>query len=155
MSKNQIQNIITEIDIIYKKKIKSDQLPTITSSATANEILRNIWSDKIELYEEFVLLLLNNSNKCLGWIKISQGGITGTVVDNKIIIASAIKALATSIIISHNHPSGNIKPSQADIICTKKLNECCKLFDIKLFDHIILSGDTDNYYSFADEGNIF
>ncbi len=148
------QNIISEIDIVFKKKIKSSELPVITKSEEANKILRGIWSSRIELCEEFILLLLNNANKCLGWVKISQGGLTGTVVDNKLILVTAIKTAATSIIIAHNHPSGNIKPSHADIMITRRLNECCKLLDIKLTDHIILSGDTEKYYSFADEGNI-
>ena len=148
------QNIISEIEIVFKKKIKSSELPKITTSAEAHEILRSVWSDKIELYEEFLLLLLNNSNKCLGWVKISQGGFTGTVVENKLILAVAIKSAATGIIVAHNHPSGGIIPSQPDIKCTRQLNECCKIFDIKLIDHLILSGDTEKYYSFADDGNI-
>lgn len=152
MSIKQIE--ISEIDIIYKKKVKSSQLPKITSSNDANELLRSIWSDKIELCEEFVLLLLNKSNKCLGWVKISQGGTSGTVVDFKLILGTAIKAVANGIIVCHNHPSGNINPSTQDINCTKRLKECCKLFDIELLDHIILSGDTENFYSFIDNGNL-
>ena len=148
------QSVITEIEIVYKKKIKSSELPLITTSEKANEILRSVWSDRIELCEEFILLLLNNSNKCLGYVKISQGGIAGTIVDFKLILACAIKAAACGIMISHNHPSGNIKPSQSDISVTNKLKECCKLFDIKLIDHIILSGDTESYYSFADNGDL-
>ncbi|MBL7919384.1 MAG: DNA repair protein [Bacteroidia bacterium] len=147
-------NIISEIEIVFKKKIKSNQLPKVTSSAEAHSILRNVWSDKIELLEEFILLLFNNSNKCLGWVTISQGGYTGTVVENRLILATALKAAATGIMISHNHPSVNIKPSQQDITCTRKLKQCCELFDIALIDHIILSGDTEDYYSFADDGNI-
>lgn len=149
---NSSENIVSEIDIVFKKKIKSNELPKITTSCEANSLLRNVWSNKIELCEEFIVLLLNNSNKCLGWTKISQGGYTGTVVENKLILVTAIKTAATGIIIAHNHPSGNIQPSQADLHLTKKLNECCKLLDIKLIDHIILSGDTETFYSFADEG---
>lgn len=148
------ENNIPEIDIVFKKKIKSDNLPHITSSSESHQILRNVWSDKIELYEEFLMLLLNNANRCLGWIKISQGGITGTIVETKLIVAIAIKAAATGVILAHNHPSGNVKPSLSDLNCTKKLKECCKLFDIELIDHIILSGDTNAYYSFSDEGEI-
>lgn len=147
-------NTIPEIDIIFKKKIKSNNLPIITTSAKSHELLRTIWSNKIELCEEFLLLVLNNSNRCLGWIKISQGGITGTIVETKLIIAVAIKAAATSIIVAHNHPSGKIVPSKADIDCTRKLYECCKMFDIELLDHIILSGDTGEYYSFSDNGKL-
>ena len=151
--KKQVE--ISEIDIVYKKKYKSSELPKVTSSTMAHELLRSIWSDKIELYEEFFLIVLNRTNKCLGWIKLSQGGISGTVVENRLIIAIAIKAAASGIIIAHNHPSGEIKPSESDIKITKRLMECCNFFDIKLLDHIILSRDTDTYYSFGDEGILF
>lgn len=146
---------ISEIEFVFKKKVKSSERPKIIKSEEANLLLRSIWSNKIELYEEFVLLVLNNANKCLGWIKISQGGITGTVVENRLILAAALKTAATGIILAHNHPSGEVKPSQSDINCTKRLSECCKLFEIKLLDHIILSGDSNDYYSFADDGNLY
>ena len=84
--------------------------------------------------------------------KISQGGYTGTIVENKLILVTALKTAATGLIIAHNHPSGNITPSGADIQLTKQLNECCRLLDIALIDHVILSGDTETFYSFADEG---
>lgn len=150
----ETESRISEIELVYKKTIKSDDLPVITRSTEANKILRELWSNRIELCEEFIVVVLNNANKCLGWVKVSQGGLTGTVVENKLILVTAIKSAATGIIIAHNHPSGNIIPSNADIAITKRLNECCKLFDISLIDHIILSGDTEKYYSFADEGNI-
>jgi len=149
-----ISENIPELDISYKKKIKSNFLVKITSSKSANEVLRMLWSNKIELCEEFMLLLLNRNNKCLGWIKVSQGSIEGTVVDIKIILAIAIKAFASAIIVGHNHPSGNLNPSSSDITLTKRLKECCKLFEIKLLDHIILSGDIDQYFSMSDEGII-
>lgn len=151
---SDVKGIISEIDIIYKKKIKSKDLPKIDCSGTTNEILRNVWSDKIELYEEFVLLVLNRANKCLGWVKISQGGISGTVVDCKIIMAIALKAAASGIIIAHNHPSGGIIPSSADKSITRRVKECCSIFDITLLDHVILSGDSNEYYSFADNGDL-
>lgn len=147
----RVRENITEIDILYKKKIKSANLVLINSSQKANKVLRSIWSDKIELLEDFVVLVLNRGNKCLGWVKISQGGLTGTMADSKLILAIAIKSAACGIIVCHNHPSGEVKPSANDITLTKKLDDCCKLFDIKLLDHIILSGDSDHYYSFSDE----
>ncbi|MDF2451912.1 MAG: repair protein [Bacteroidota bacterium] len=150
----ELENRISEIELVYRKVVKSDSLLQISSSSDANAILRKIWSNRIELCEEFIVVLLNNANKCLGWVKISQGGMTGTVVENKLILATALKTAATGVLIAHNHPSGNILPSTADISITQRLDNCCKMFDIKLIDHLILSGDTDNYYSFKDEGKI-
>lgn len=101
-------------------------------------------------HEEFWILLLNRSNKVIDKMKISQGGVAGTVIDKKIILKMALENLASSIILCHNHPSGNINPSQADIEITKGINDAAKLMDIKLLDHIIVA-DQD-YYSFLDEG---
>ncbi|MES2622059.1 MAG: DNA repair protein RadC [Bacteroidota bacterium] len=101
-------------------------------------------------HEEFYVLYLNKSNKVITHKHISRGGIAGTVADTKIILKHAIELLATSIIAVHNHPSGNLKPSQADIDLTKKLKEAGKLIDASLLDHLII-GDK-NYYSFADNG---
>lgn len=150
----EVEENIPQIDIIYNKRVKSNKLIQLSTSERTNEVLRLIWSSKIELCEEFVLLLLNRANKCLGYIKMSQGGICGTVVDSKLILGIALKSAATGIIISHNHPSGNAQPSMEDIKLTKRLNECCRLFGIQLLDHVIISGDTEHYYSFADEGAI-
>ena len=103
-------------------------------------------------HEEFWILLLNRANRVLDNIRISQGGITGTVIDARIILKHAIDRLASSIILCHNHPSGNLKPSDADITITKKIRESCKTMDIQVLDHIII---TDNsYFSFSDEGVI-
>ena len=101
-------------------------------------------------HEEFWILLLNRSNRIIHTEKISQGGVSGTVIDNRIILKIAIEKLASSIILCHNHPSGNIKPSNEDIAITKRISDASKLIDIQILDHIIV---TDNgYYSFADEG---
>ena len=100
-------------------------------------------------HEEFWVLMLNRANKVLKKQNISQGGISGTVADPKLIFNHALNQLASSIILVHNHPSGNIKPSEADKRLTKQLNEAGKLLDIAVLDHIIF---TDNrYFSFADE----
>jgi len=101
-------------------------------------------------HEEFWIITLNNSLRILSKIKISQGGINKTVADSRIIMKKAINQLASGIILIHNHPSGNLKPSQADIALTNKLKEASKFFDIKLNDHLIVT--QDSYYSFADEG---
>lgn len=101
-------------------------------------------------YEEFWVLFLNRSNRLIEKQKISQGGISGTVTDVRIILRHAIELQASSMIVCHNHPSGGLKPSQSDIDITKKLAEAGKIMDVKLLDHLIVT-DT-SFFSFADEG---
>lgn len=103
-------------------------------------------------HEEFWVILLNRSNKVIEHQKISQGGIAGTVIDVKIIMKNAINNLASAIIICHNHPSGNLQPSEADIKITQKITEAASLFDMNMLDHIIIGDNA--YFSFADEGMI-
>ena len=121
----------------------------ITSSDDANEYVRNVFTN-IELFESVGCLLLNRNNNTIGWVIISQGGVSGTVVDVKIIAKYAIEALASSIILFHNHPSGNLKPSEQDKILTKKVKEGLALLDIILLDHIIIT--KDSYFSFTNDG---
>lgn len=142
---------VAEVELIYKSKVKASERPVIRSSNDTCNVLRQIWDkNKIELFEEFKVLLLNQGNKVIGVYDVSKGGITGTVADPRLILATAIKALAVSIILSHNHPSGNLKPSRADEEITVKINEAAKYHDIKVLDHIIITAE--HYYSFADEG---
>lgn len=101
-------------------------------------------------YEEFWVLFLNRSNRLIEKQKISQGGISGTVTDVRIILRHAIEVQASSMVVCHNHPSGGLKPSQSDIDITKKLSEAGKIMDVKLLDHLIVT-DT-SFFSFADEG---
>ncbi|MCR4032130.1 MULTISPECIES: RadC family protein [Flavobacterium] len=142
---------VSEIDLIYKTRMKSSDRPKITSSKSAYAILMECWdSDKIEFIEQFKVLLLNQANKVLGVYQASSGGIAGTVVDIRLLFASALKANAVGIIISHNHPSGKTNPSEADKAITRKIKSAGELLDIKLLDHLIVTDDT--YYSFVDEG---
>ena len=97
-----------------------------------------------------MVLLLNRANKTLGWSRISVGGVNGCVADPRIIFQTALKANASSIIVSHNHPSGNCEPSQSDIALTNKLRDAGNFLDIQVLDHVILT--SEGYYSFADEG---
>ena len=103
-------------------------------------------------YEEFWILLLNRANRILKKLNISEGGISGTVADPKKIFKLALDNNASSIILCHNHPSGNIQPSESDIKLTNKLKEAGKMLDLPVIDHIIIG--ENNYYSFADEGGI-
>ena len=122
----------------------------ISSSKNAADYIRQFYSDDIEIYESFFILLLNRANKTIGYAKISQGGITGTYVDKKIIAKYIIDSLASGVIIAHNHPSGQLVPSDADKRITKDIKEVCSLIDSSLLDHVILTAD--NYFSFSDEG---
>lgn len=120
----------------------------ITSSRDAFEILQPRLGDL--KHEEFWIVLLNRANKVTAIERISEGGLTGTVADPRRIFNNALKAEATSIILSHNHPSGNIQPSSMDIELTKKLKKAGEVLDISVYDHLIIG--ENNYYSFADEG---
>ena len=123
----------------------------IRSSDAAYNLIKNFYSDDIEILESCFILLLNNASKAIGYAKISQGGITGTVIDVRIVAKYAVDSLATSVILAHNHPSGNLNPSQADISITEKVKNALALLDIKLIEHLILT--VDGFYSFADEGH--
>ncbi len=101
-------------------------------------------------HEEFWMLLLNRANKIIGQVKLTQGGTGQTVVEIPLVLKTAIDKLAAGIIVGHNHPSGNIEPSQQDIKITQKLSEACKIVDISFLDHLIIGHK--NYYSFADNG---
>ena len=150
MQETLIISNLAEIKVAYSTTVKFKDMQKITSSKDCESVLRNIWSPNLELREEFYLLLLNRANRVIGWHCISQGGLDSTVADIRIIFSITLKCIATGIIVAHNHPSGNLKPSETDIALTRKIKEAGKLLDITLFDHIILSND--GYYSFADEG---
>lgn len=122
----------------------------IKSSKDGADYIRNFYSDDLTIFESFFLLLLNNQNNTIGYAKISQGGICGTVVDVRLVCKYAVESLCTNVILCHNHPSGTLIPSSQDRAITSKLKEALKLFDIKILDHIILT--EDSYFSFADEG---
>ena len=125
-----------------------NEKPQLKDSKTAFILLQKELGDLN--YENFCILLLNRANKVLRAVKISDGGITGTVVDPRKVFKIALDNNATSIILGHNHPSGQLAPSDADIKLTRKLKEAGDMLDLPVLDHIII-GD-GNYYSFADEG---
>lgn len=143
--------IASEIELIYKTKVKASERPIIKDSEDAYEILLKVWDKgKIDLQEEFKVLFLNRANRVLGLYKVSSGGITGTVADPRLIFTAALKANAVSLVLSHNHPSGNLRPSRADEDLTSKIKQAGSFLDIKVVDHIIIS--SEGYLSFADEG---
>lgn len=142
---------VAEIELVYKSKIKASERPKIITSKDAYKILLQTWDEnKMELQEQFKILLLNRGNKVVGIYEVSTGGITGTVADPRLIFTAALKANAVALILAHNHPSANLKPSNADTMLTQKIREGGKLLDINVIDHLIICND--GYYSFADEG---
>jgi DNA repair protein RadC len=144
---------VAEIEIRYKTKVKPSQRPVVNCSSEMYDLLISLWDQNtIESQEHFKVILLNRTNKVLGIYNASSGGISGTVVDPKLILVTAIKAGACSIVISHNHPSGSSKPSRADIEITRKIAEAARYLDMRVLDHLIIT--TENYFSFADGGLI-
>jgi len=126
----------------------------IKSSQDAYEIFLASWNrNTIEYFEEFKALFLNRNNKVLGITTITKGSTTGTIVDVKQLLQYALKTNASSIIVAHNHPSGNLDPSEADKAITKKIVAGCEAIDIKLLDHLIIVHE-GGYFSFADETGI-
>ena len=150
---NQHLNLfqVAEINLSYNAKIKNSERPIVKSSRDAYNILKQNWDEnKIDLLEQFKVILLSRANRVLGIVDISTGGIAGTVADPKLIFAAALKACASCIILAHNHPSGNLLPSHADISLTKKIKAGGEFLDITVADHLIMT--SEGYYSFADEG---
>jgi len=144
-----MENVIAEIQVSYNTNSRVKQ--KISSSASAYEILKSNWNEgRLELQEEFKVLLLNRANDVLGIYNMSMGSVSGTVVDIRLLFAVALKCNASGIVISHNHPSGNLNPSEADKELTKKIKQASDIFDIKMIDHIIITHL--GYYSFLDNG---
>lgn len=131
-----------------RKELEQSDKPKVTSSRDAFEILKQDLQDIP--HEEFWVILLNRANRMIRKQQVSQGGVSGTVADPKIIFKNALDGLASGIILAHNHPSGNLTASQADIELTRKLRDAGKLLEIQVLDHVIIAGQ--KYYSFADEG---
>jgi DNA repair protein RadC len=146
-------NRVSEIQVIYRPEFKANLRPQVGSAIDAYEIFIEHWNkERIEYNEEFKVMLLNRENRVLGIATISVGGVSGTVVDPKIIFAIALKCNASALILAHNHPSGNLQPSESDKVTTRKLVEGGKLLDIAVCDHLIIANDGFN--SFADNGLI-
>ncbi|PZR32030.1 MAG: hypothetical protein DI538_20115 [Azospira oryzae] len=142
-------SIVAALELGRRRKEKDiNEKPKINSS---NDSFDQLKGDLMDLpHEEFWVLLLNRANRLIKKKRVSEGGVSGTVADPKIIYKMALEELACGIIIAHNHPSGNLTASQSDLLLTKKLKEAGKLLEIQLLDHIIVAGP--KYLSFADEG---
>jgi DNA repair protein RadC len=143
--------IIAALELGRRRKLSNTpETNKISSSSDVFNLMYPLLSDLS--YEEFWILILNRSNRVVEKRKISQGGIAGTVTDVRIILKMAIENLATSVILCHNHPSGNFQPSDADIAITHRLKDSATIMDISLLDHLIIAGKA--YFSFADENLI-
>jgi DNA repair protein RadC len=144
-------SIIAALELGRRRKISiSDKKPIIQSSKDAFEVINPVLSDLP--HEEFWAIYLNRRNEVIKKEFISKGGVAGTVADIKIIFKIALETLSSAIILCHNHPSGNLKPSQADIHLTKKIKETGNIMDVLVVDHLIIG--EKNYYSFADKGTL-
>ncbi|HUW05392.1 MAG TPA: DNA repair protein RadC [Williamwhitmania sp.] len=141
--------IVAALELGRRRKLQDALVKaSVTSSQDAFNLFHPLVADIP--HEEFWVLLLNRANKIIGRERTSMGGVSGTVVDLKLILKRGLEVLASSIILCHNHPSGNNKPSDHDKQITQKVKQACELLDISLLDHIIVAGST--YFSFADEG---
>jgi DNA repair protein RadC len=145
---------IAEATISYKHPVPPSERPKVTGSRDCYEILLNHCYDdgSLEHRERFIALFTNQANRVISWITIGIGGIDSTTADVRIILQAAILCNASGIVLSHNHPSGNLKPSEADIRITHKIKSAAALMDIRVLDHLIVT--PYDFYSFADAGQI-
>jgi len=143
--------IVAALELGRRRKDQSpDEKPKIDGSKTAFDLIKG---DLMDLpHEEFWVILLNRANRMIRKKRVSEGGVSGTVADPKIIFKLAVDELASGIIVVHNHPSGNLKPSESDVNLTKKIKEAGKVLEIAMLDHLIIAHD--RFFSFADEGLI-
>lgn len=145
------QQFIKEYTLKAKPTLRETRV--LKDSRDTYEELRQIYDpETATLYETAYALYLNQSNKIKGFLKLSDGGMTNVIVDPRLVMMGALGCMATAIVLSHNHPSGNPRPSEDDRQLTKKLMAACKLMDISFVDHIVFAGD--RYYSFRDHGEM-
>jgi DNA repair protein RadC len=131
---------------------KGDKV-TITSPEKMVEVMRSIFdADTIMWTEEVIMVCLNRANEVVGYYRVSSGGFSGTVLDPRVVMTIALNNASSSIILAHNHPSGNLKPSEGDISITDKIKNACAFFDMKLLDHLIITDES--YYSFNESGRL-
>lgn len=145
-----LTNNVAEIKVSYIPTQRARTTFT-TSSEVYRELINWFPRETVALQERFIVAYLNRSNRLIGVYQLSEGGICGTVADPRLILATGLKIAATGLILSHNHPSGSLRPSKQDEVLTTKIKQAALLMDIQLLDHLIITPD-GTYYSFADEG---
>jgi len=144
--------LITEIDLVYRNKVKARDRLKVRSSKDAYEILMKSWNlNTIDIQEQFKVVLLDRGCNCLGVFHVASGGVSACLVDPKLIFSTALKSCASAIVLAHNHPSGNLNPSNEDEALTERLCNAARLLEISIVDHLIVT--SEGYTSFADEGN--
>lgn len=152
MDNTNISNL-GEVTLNYKYHNPSiKDRPLITNSSEAVEVIKLVIDmQRIALQEQFIVIYLNQANKVIGTMNVFSGSIKSTVIDIKLILASGILLMSSGVIVAHNHPSGNLKPSREDLALTKRLSTALQYMEMKLVDHFIITPD-DDYLSFANEG---
>ncbi len=142
---------VSEVELIYKSKVKASQRPKISQSADAYLLFLQHWDDnKLELQEQFKVMFLNRAHRVLGICEISTGGISGPVADPKLIFSAALKAVSSCSLVAHNHPSGNLVSSRQAEELTGKLKQAGQFLDLPVLDHLIITNE--GFLSFADQG---
>jgi DNA repair protein RadC len=149
---------LAELKVTYKRgrrrRARGDDPPRVLNSAArAEEYLRAVWDeDTLDLREEFVVLCLDASLSVIGWVRLHTGGLDSSPVDPRLVFAVALQTASAAIVVAHNHPSGNVEPSEHDAAITRRLSQGAKLLGIRLLDHLILG--RSSCYSFADAGKL-
>lgn len=142
-----------QFSLSYINQVKQSELRQITTSKDCEDVLRIVFNSSTFLWrEEMLLLCLNRANKVIGYYRVSVGGVSGTVCDPKVIFTIALNSGASAIVLAHNHPSGNLQPSEADKALTKRIKDLGVLLEVVLIEHMILT--EESYYSFADNGSL-
>lgn len=148
---NIFEQELAEIEVSYSQRVSANNRIKIKAAKDVFDAVHLFWPG-FDHVEYFYVLFLNRNNQVLGSHMVSKGGFTGTVIDIRVIFQVALKVCATSIICLHNHPSGNLAPSDADHIVTKKIKSAGELLDISLLDHLIIT--SESFYSFAENGDL-
>ncbi|MEA5426395.1 JAB domain-containing protein [Arcicella lustrica] len=144
---------MSEIEIIYKNKTPYHDRLKIDAPWVAYDVLHSTWdAGKIELLEQFKIMLLDHRCNCLGISEVGSGGMSGVIIDTKIVFATALQAKANRLILAHNHPSGVLEPSDADILMTRRMVKAGQILDLPVVDHLIVT--PHGYYSFSENGHI-
>lgn len=141
---------VSELKLQYTSIPQLDERPTVKCSQDAYAVIKQSWSNQVNLVEEFKIMMLDRRNRVLGISSIAKGGFSAVMVDLKVAFATALLAKSNGIILAHNHPSGNLKPSQQDLDLTQKFNGVGKALGLPILDHIIIR-EEEGYFSFADE----
>lgn len=151
MEEHLLQLTAPKVELVYKTKVKPSDRVQLNGSVDTYNFLISTWDEnRIELQEQFKVILMNSKNRVLGVFELSTGGVSRTVADPKLIFMAALKANACRIIVAHNHPSGDPQPSISDKDSTKKITQAGRVLEISVLDHMIITRNL--YYSFAENG---